>query len=386
VKKFAAIAVWLAPMVLLAQLPMLLNRGGAQLIGVPPNQAFTSYVGDVASFYGDSVTVGYNPNPPFTDTPNRFSTLLCAQYSMVESNYGVGGSQIADAGEADQITANTAISNTNVSVWLAGYNDVFYFGNNAAALTDNQAAVESLAAWLALPAAVRVPWNATGNFPNPGNIYYSPGWVFLPTTLGGVAGSTQAGASASFFFLGDTLLIGTARASSGAGDATLIIGDLVNNDFIPTQTNHYSCVRNSPDTAQGRNYSAGLIVITNLSTTATHGAIFSADTAANTFFCWFASYSTNQLPKVVLSGTLQPAGAQYANPNLPANFQNGSTLAATQYSQMTSNVAARLSAVRLNVKWVPAPLLDSSTDYYFDGIHPNDSGHLKIKNVVQTAF
>ena len=202
------------PILLPAQLPLLLDRSKPQLIGVPPNQTFIGYFGDVANFYGDSVTVGFNPNNNGYTT-NRFSTLLCTQFSMSESNYGVGGSQIADPGESDQITANNSISVTNVSVWLAGYDDVFYFGANAAALTDNLATVESMAAWLAIPTTVRTPWNATNNFPTPGNIYYSAGWVFLPNTLGGLAGSTQPGASASFFFSGNTLLIGAARASSG---------------------------------------------------------------------------------------------------------------------------------------------------------------------------
>ena len=383
-KRIALIFSALLPFVAAAQLPMLLNHGAAGLVGVPPNQAFLSYANDLANFYGDSITVGYNPNPPYS-TPNRFSTLLSAQYLMIESNHGVGGTQIADAGQADQITANTSVNDTNVSVWLTGYNDVFYYGNNAAALADNQAAATCLAAWLGVPARVRVPWNSTNGFPNPGSIYYSAGWAFLPSTLGGLAASSQAGASASFFFTGNTLLIGMARASSGAGTATLVLGDFISNNFIPKQTNSYSCVRSSADTAQGRNYSPALVIITNL-TGATHGAIFSADTAANTFFGWFAGYATNQSPKVVLSGTLAPAGGNYISTYLPGNFQNGSSVATAQYTAMLSNVAATLSAVKLNVKWVPAPLLNSNTDYFYDNIHPNDSGHLKIKNAIQAAF
>lgn len=383
-KRLALILITLLPFAVVAQLPQLLNRSAAGLVGVPPNQSFLGYANYPAHFYGDSITVGYNPDPPYFTT-NRFSTLLSAQYLMIENNHGVGGTQIADAGQADQITANTSISDKTVSVWLTGYNDVFYHGNNAAALADNQAAVSGLAAWLALPANVRVPWNATNNFPNPGSIYYSPGWLFLGSTLGGLAASTQAGASASFFFTGNTLLVGMARASSGAGTATLVLGDMINNNFIPTQTNVYSCVRTAANTAQGRNYSPALIVVTNLSS-ATHGAIFSADSAANTFFGWFAGYSTNQAPKVVLSGTLTPAGGNYLSPYLPGNFQNGSSIATAQYTAMMSNVAVTLSSAKLNVKWVAPPLLDSGSDFYFDGIHPNDNGHLKIKNRIQSAF
>ena len=74
------------------------------------------------------------------------------------------------------------------------------------------------------------------------------------------------------------------------------------------------------------------------------------------------------------------------NPNLPSGFYNGSDLAADQYSGMISNVAATLSAAKLNVSYVPVPVLDSNTDWEFDGIHPNESGHLKLKNAIQAAF
>jgi lysophospholipase L1-like esterase len=351
-----------------------------------------SYTNAIAYFYGDSVTEGYNPNPPYTNLASRFPALLCTNFAMIESNNGVGGSQIADPGEADMIEANNAIYGTNVSVWLAGYNDVFYYGTNAAALDDNEAAMESLAAWLAIPTSVRVPCNNTNNdiwntWHTPGLIYYSAGWVFFPT-LGGSTASTAVGNYAQFYFTGNTLLIGTARVASGGGVETVVVGDIVDayGTFIPTATNTYSCVRTSADTHTARSYSPGLIMFTNLSNAAIHGAILTAQSAANCWLCWYAAYSTNQLPKVVLAGTLKPAGSNYMNPNLPSGFYNGSDLAANQYSGMISNVAATLSAAKLNVSYVPVPVLDSNTDWEFDGIHPNESGHLKLKNAIQAAF
>ena len=243
-----------------------------------------SYTNAIAYFYGDSVTEGYNPNPPYTNLASRFPALLCTNFAMIESNNGVGGSQIADLGEADMIETNNAIYGTNVSVWLAGYNDVFYYGTNAAALDDNEAALESLAAWLAIPTSVRVPCNNTNNWNtwhNPGVIYYDPGWGFY-STLGGSAYSTQTGNSASFFFSGNTLLIGTARVASNGGVETVVVGDIdqANNLFIPTATNTYSCIRTSANTATARSYSPGLIIFTNLSNAAIHGAILTAQSAA----------------------------------------------------------------------------------------------------------
>jgi hypothetical protein len=359
----------------------LLDHGKAGLVGVPPDQGFVNYFNDPANFYGDSITSGYLLNSP----TNRFSSLLSAQYFLVESNYGVGGSQIIDSGESDNITANNSISNNTISVWLAGYNDMRYYGTDSAALTDNFAALESLAAWLAIPTSMRVPWNSTANFPAPGNIYYSPNqWVLANNdTLGGLATSRQAGALAGFYFSGSTLLIGTARGG-GAGTGTLVVGDYVNNVFTPTYTNNFSCLRTAASTAAGRGYSAALLIVTNLSSTTNHGAIFTADSAATIYLCWYASYSTNLLPKVVLSGTLQmaPEGAGLGAPD-----NNASPAAAALYSGIVSNAAVALAAVQLNVKYAAPPLLDTNTDWEIpDWIHPNESGHLKIKNAIQTAF
>lgn len=393
VKRLAVILALLAPLLASAQLPMLLDHGRPRLVGVPPNQAYNGYIGDLAYFYGDSVTLGYNPNYPQTNfLTGRFAQVLCTNLSMLESNLGVGGSEIADA-QADAITTNYSISDSSVSVWLAGYNDVFWFGTNAAALTDNLQAVESLAAWLAIPTANRVSCTNMSNYsPTNNSIYFPPGWSPLPA-LGGLEYSTQPNA-ASFFFSGSTLLIGTARLNSGSGNVAVTVGDYVSDTVLPPYvTNVYSCVRTSPNTGPGpppnsfgnRTYSPGLIIITNL-TANRHYAFFTPQTTNYTFLGWYASYATNQLPKVVLAGTLKIAGSNWTDPYLPAGYTSGSDLAASQYSLMLSNAAAVLSAVQLNVKWVPVPVLDSNADYFFDGIHPDTSGHQKLETAIQGAF
>jgi len=313
---------------------------------------------------------------------------------MIESNAAVGGSQIADT-QADMITANNyMISNSTVSVWLAGYNDVFWFGTNQAALADNQEAVNSLAAWLAIPTSLRVsetnvlfgPIN-----PDTNSIYFAAGWNTLPNSLGGLAYSSQPNA-ALFFFSGSTLLIGTARLNTGAGTAVVTVGDYVGGNILPTYaTNTYSCVRTSPNTGPGpsglgyRAYSPGLIIMPNL-TTNRHYAFFTPQSSANTFLGWYASYSTNLLPEVMLAGALKIAGSNYLNANLPLGYTNGTDQAANAYSQMLSNSAATLSRVGLNVKWAPIPVLNSNTDYFYDGINPNASGHAKIEAAIQSGL
>ncbi len=395
-KRAIAIIAFLAPLLVLAQLPMLLNRGHGILSGAPQVQGPVSYAGDTAYFFGDSVTVGFNPTlpQPQPNLTNRFSTLVCAQLSMIESNLGVGGSELADA-QSDQITQVNTISNSTVSVWLAGYNDVFWFGTNAAALTDNLAAVESMAAWLAVPTSQRVPISDNNFGSTTEGIYFPPGNWKTNALLGGLAynnNSSGAGAAASFFFSGNTLLIGTARIKDVGGTMAVEVGDYIDGNLVYTATNEYSCLRTSPDTGPGNNsgyggrtFSPGLIVITNLSSNR-HFAFVIPETTATDFLAWYAAYSTNQLPKVVLAGTLKIAGSDWTDPNLPSGYNNGSDLAANEYSLMLSNAAALLSGVGLNVTWTPVPVLNSNSDYFYDGIHPDVSGHLKLANDLVAAL
>jgi len=363
-KKAAFILFLLLPMLLSAQMLMFLNRPFAP---AATGSAFsgTHHNNDITYFYGDSITQGYDPNfPNGPPLPNRFSTLLSAQCSLIESNEAVGGSQIVDSGESDMITGNDAIFGTNISVWLAGYNDMRFYGTNAAALSDNGTALESLAAWLALPTSQRVPWY-TGAM-------LIGGWGGN-SLLGGLAYTTLPGDFATFSFTGTTLLIGTARGGTG-GNVTVVVDGTV--------TNIYSCLRTSANTGHGRDYSAGLIIFTNLANTA-HTATFTAQSAGTTYLGWYAAYATNQSPMVVLCGTLKiPA----MGVGVGAPYINGSDEAAADYSLMISNAANALAAARLNVKYVPAPVLDTNTDFEFDWVHPNPSGHLTIKNALQAAF
>ena len=396
-----AIAVYLFVLLVLpaavrAQMPMMLDRGDGHLVGQP----YTSYIGDQAYFYGDSVTVGYDPFTPNTPVPNRFSTVLSTNLHMVENNYGEGGSEIAD-GQSDAITQNIWVSNSTVSVWFTGYNDVFWYGDDAAGLADNLATVESMAAWLAIPTSLRVPSsNSSGTYAVSNSvIFYGAGWSYMPRLLGGLEYSIST-TPASFYFSGSTLLIGITQVASGGGNATVVVGDVDGSGTLlqPTETNLCSCIRTARNTGPGANpdignrtYSAGLVVFTNLSN-ARHYCFFTPQTTANTFLGWFASYSTNQLPKVFLSGTLKAPGSDYVDyhPGAPG-YTNGSAAAADIYTLMLSNAAISLSQLGLNVKWVPAPLLNSNTDYFFDTassdyIHPDASGHAKIASSIQSGF
>jgi hypothetical protein len=356
VKKAVLIIALLVPIMMSAQLLMFLNHP------VQQGSVVVGFTNDVTYFYGDSITAG----AIVAQQQNRFSSLLCAQFSLIESNLAVPGSQIVDSGESDVITANNAIFGTNISVWLAGYNDVRYYGTNAAALDDNMAALEFLTAWIALPTSQRVPWNAAG-------ITYTGSWGNSSSTLGGLAYTTAASDSATFNFTGTTLLIGTARG--GFGGNTIVVVD-------GTVTNIFSCLRTSADTGHGRNYSAGLIVFTNLSNSP-HTAVFTAQSTGNTFLCWYAAYSAKQLPKVVLCGTLKVPSEGLTN---GAPYTNASDFASDLYSGGISNVAATLSNAKLNVQWVPAPVMFELDWNQSDWVHPNESGHILIEQAIATAF
>jgi hypothetical protein len=169
---------------------------------------------------------------------------------------------------------------------------------------------------------------------------------------------------------GRTILIGTARAG-GSGNLIAVVDGAV--------TNVYSCLRTSAPTFEGRNYSAGLIVFTNLPDTM-HTVVLTAQTAANTFLCWVAGYSRDPGPVVALCGTEKSPSFMYGQ---LAPFDQGSDAAAEAYSGMVSNTAALLAATGLNVSWTNAPGFDTNTDYEPDFLHPNGAGHrLLAQNIL----
>jgi len=307
----------------------------------------------IAYVYGDSVDQGYLVAPT-----NRFSALICSDTGLTEDNLAQGGTQIADEGETAAVVG-TPIGPTDRSLWLAGFNDMRFYGTNAAALTDNASAFQSLVAWLAIPASVRIP--ATDP-----RITYSGGWSYY-SPLGGLMYSSVANATATVTLAGRNVLIGTARGG-GSGNLTVVVDG--------TYTNVYSCLRTAASTARGINYSAGLIVFTNLPDTL-HTVVMTADSSLNTFICWVAGYTGDQGPSVALSGTEKCAEFEYSQ---LSPFNNGSDAAAAAYSAMVSNTAVMLACADLNVVWTNAPVFDTNTEYESDFLHPNELGHIVIKN------
>jgi hypothetical protein len=195
-------------------------------------------------------------------------------------------------------------------------------------------------------------------------ITYYDYWPTKPF-LGGLTYSQDAGASATFAVAGRNILIGTARGFN-AGNLIAVVDGSV--------TNIFSCLRTAADTALGRDYSPGLIIFTNLPDTM-HTVVLTAQTAANTFFCWAAGYTGDPGPVVALCGTERCAPFVYAE-FVP--FNQGSDAAADAYADMVSNTAVLLASAGLDVLWTSAPVFDTNTDYEPDFLHPNAAGHALI--------
>jgi lysophospholipase L1-like esterase len=319
----------------------------------------------IATFIGDSFTAGQGASP----SSNRFSTLLCSAMGWTENNQGVGSSVIADA-QIDKIVAHTTIS-TDVSVWLAGYNDMRYFGSDAAALADNGQEVRFGCAALAVPAANRVTYNG-------GSVTYGGSWTNT-ALLGGLTYSTTSGNTAGFSVTGTTIVIATCRSIGAAGNMTVTV------DGSVVQT--YSCFRasaNSPGTtatpATARTYSGGLIIITGLTNTS-HSVVLTNASNNAVFFLWAAGLNGSPTTTVYLGGTVRMPTASYANPSF-APYNVGSDAAADAYIAELRAAVSDLRSAGLDVRFAHTGL-NTGTQFDVDLVHPNNAGHASLAKQFQ---
>ncbi len=318
--------------------------------------------GSTAHFLGDSITAGDGLDPD-----DRFSSVLSATLDWTEDNEGVGGTQIADAGQTDQVIAET-ISAADISVFLTGYNDMRYYGSNAAALTDHETNLLSLAAWLGIPTASRV--NCSD-----GSITYGGSWTDT-VLLGGLKYSAASGATVTFSATGTAVIIGTARVASG-GSFTVHVDGVLQATYSGARTAAVTYA----ELSDARGYIPGAVVITGLSAGA-HSVVITTLSSANVFFGWFAGISGPPGPRVILGGCLNMPTSAYA---MYSPFNAGSLSAANAYSTMIAGVATTLQGAGLNVIAVN-PRLDGDTEFQGDFVHPNEAGAVHIATDFQAAI
>lgn len=79
------------------------------------------------AFLGDSITCGY----ALEDGSKKYSTLVCAELSMEELNYGITGTLVAKAGlnqtnAKDYLSRAHLIDDADIAVVFGGTNDYFW--------------------------------------------------------------------------------------------------------------------------------------------------------------------------------------------------------------------------------------------------------------------
>lgn len=306
---------------------------------------------------GDSVTAGYGiPTPS-----DRYVNQLATHYGWTLNNIGSTGSQLIDT---QQIGAAYSESPTNTSrySWLAGYNDMRYYGNDSTALTNWENTFYAGVAWLATLSADKKIGQAasvtkTGSWSN-SDKYSSIG--VKSSTI-----NDQVSATIS----GDTIYVVGTKIASGGGVFEVFV------DGASKGT--YSC-DGASSTFLSVNYHPVFVRITGISG-GNHSVSVKVVSSGTVYLDWmFGSDSiTGSYPIVIVGGPMYMTSAGY-NTDSPT-WTHGSNAAVDSFNTKVSNVYSSLSTDGLRVYYAPVnSYYNINTDVSADNVHPNTTGHTHL--------
>ena len=249
---------------------------------------------------------------------------------------------------------------------LLGLNDERYFGTSAAGLSVVRASLTAAVAWSALDGGTILDARAA---PSTGP------WIPYPPH--GAIGATQAGATLRGIARGDAVYVGYEQQATPAGSFDLSI------DGRPAGT--YSChapAAPSPSTTAATAVWTAAVRIGGLGHKA-HAVTITARGDGPVILDWIAG-SAGGGPRVVI-GTIPdlPAGSYRHFPPL----DHGSDAATALYNATYATLVRTLATDGLRVRLAPTGIaLRRQVDFAPDGIHPNDTGHLRIAQAFQQAL
>lgn len=317
-----------------------------------------------AHCYGDSFTVGDG-----VTKAQRFSSLVCGNNSWSEQNLAISGTQISDTEIVSSLLNTSILSNTK-SLHHNGVNDMRYEGSGAPAQADFLDCLYAVTAWNAIPNAGKIDHSSAG-------IVYAGTWAAVNGTWGkqGYHEASASGSTASFTATGTSILIWVYRKTSGAGTFSVTVDGV---SKIVNQT----CVM-SQAAQRGATVQPGLALITGLSA-GSHTVVFTADSNSTVAILAYAGLDgSDQGAVVLLHGTSRILDAGYP---LYAPYNNGSNAAADAFAGFSVTVANALNPLGLNVQYCRAALVQNSTYYLGDDIHPTVAGHSLTPPGIAAAF
>ena len=321
-------------------------------------------VGTYVSAFGDSITTGTGASNPAT---TGYIPVLARNKGLTIINNAVSGDMAAD--QADEIYALSITSGTQ-STYMIGTNDQeFYTTDNL--LQDFRDMMCVQLAWLAIPNSRKILGTDAVK------ITYAGSWSNSPA-YGLGKYSTTNGSTATFTVYGSKIIIGsTAFPSDLAMGGTFTVK--VDGVVVGSYTDSF---RGPMTTHAGINYGPFAIIIPNL-TLATHTVVVTVTSATNAnnqvYLDWVAGVDNVRQeagPSVYVANVIQATLYVYGGDE--ANI--------AKFCKVIKDSATYLSSLGLNVSMVDVnSVLDPVADLA-DGLHPNDSGHLKIANSFATVM
>lgn len=299
--------------------------------------------------YGDSITTGTGA----TSFANSYLGLLQTDLGVTFSNQAVSTSMAMD-----QATAlySIAASSGDVTTIMLGTNDQAKYNTDATKLDYY---VKALRAFGIYTGAVTTPATPANG------VSYTAGWI-----TGGYAwssyGSTTVGSTATFSATGNTIALGMICQYPNASTFSVTI-DGVNKGTFATGAADMKTILN-------RAYGPMCLAFTGLGAGSHTVVITVVNGGTQVYLQWFSVLT----PK---------SGVVYVNTPYAVNYTiGGSDANVDTYNAALASLVTELSGYGLTVSLADAnSVLVKATDMA-DNVHPNNAGHLKIRNKVYTAI
>lgn len=298
---------------------------------------------------GDSISVGVGASAP----AKSYAAILSADLGQAIESTASSGHMVPD--QAAGVYGKNTVAGDK-SVIMLGTNDAAQYGSDSAKRGYFIDGLRALSIYLSAQIAAATPGNG---------VTFTGAWSTNPNAYGSY-GSTVTGAKASFNVAGTAVALGFIRQLGNTGCFKVTIDGVVKGTY-PMGGDVTSLVGKSwmPCSFIFGGLAAGVHAV--------EVEIVGSTSGYSTFFHWFSGL----VPKAKLSLVNIPHATAYSGTNSTANID--------AYNADIASLVTQLSGYGLDVNLADVcSALNASN--MADNVHPNDSGHMKIRGVVYTAL
>ena len=321
----------------------------------------------VINAIGDSITAGQGTSP----STNRFSSRIASAKGWTETNLAVGGST-AESWVSNQI-ASRPINVNDVTVMMAGFNNVRYAGSSAGKLAQFKNSLLGAVAYAALPDSLKVFSQLNSGTLNPA-MTFSGTWNFSTTWQGAQAQSKCGAYSATSGNYVETTVKGdTAHIMLGGYFG---LGPQKCTILVDGQPSGFGEITTTPAFGSDDGqviWQPYLVTIRGLSN-GNHTIRVTLTASVALLVAYIAGFDSTSyaLPSVFVGNTLSMTTTGYAISPASGSLAVNALYKAAIY-EVVNNLrfdGLLVSYVDLDSVWTPSALtLDA------DNIHPNNTAH-----------